>query len=133
MIAIDTNVIIRFLVRDDVKQAEIVYARFKRAEAARERLFIPLLVLLEMLWVLESAYRMSRSDILSALDDLRRMPILEFEADSVLDHLITAGKRSSADLSDLLISYSAANSGCAAVLTFDKRASKQPLFELMKG
>ena len=50
MIAIDTNVIIRFLVRDDVKQAEIVYARFKRAEAARERLFIPLLVLLEMLW-----------------------------------------------------------------------------------
>ena len=29
MIALDTNVIVRFLVRDDEKQAQIVYARFK--------------------------------------------------------------------------------------------------------
>ena len=34
MIALDTNVIVRFLVRDDEKQAQIVYARFKQAETA---------------------------------------------------------------------------------------------------
>ena len=58
MIALDTNVIIRFLVRDDEKQAKTVYARLKKAEATRERLFIPLLVLLETIWVLDSAYNM---------------------------------------------------------------------------
>ena len=34
MIALDTNVIVRLLVRDDEKQAKAVYARFKQAEAA---------------------------------------------------------------------------------------------------
>ncbi len=132
MIALDTNVIIRFLVRDDAKQAKAVYARFKKAEVARERLFIPLLVLLETLWVLESAYEMSRNNILDALEDLRRMPIFDFEADRVLDLLLTSGRKTSSDLSDLLISHSAECSGCDTVLTFDKKASKQPLFQLLK-
>ena len=56
MIALDTNVLVRFLVRDDEKQAQIVYARFKQAESAREVLFVSLLVVLETIWVLESAY-----------------------------------------------------------------------------
>lgn len=132
MIALDTNVIIRFLVRDDEKQAKIVYARFKKAEAARERLFIPLVVLLETLWVLEGAYDMSRSDILDALEDLRQMPIFDFEADRVLDLLIASGRKTTADLPDLLISHSAEHSGCDAMLTFDKKASKHPLFQLLK-
>ena len=46
MIALDTNVIVRFLVRDDEKQAQVVYARLKQAEQAREILLIPLLVVL---------------------------------------------------------------------------------------
>lgn len=132
MIALDTNVIIRFLVRDDATQAKTVYARFKKAEAARERLFIPILVLLETLWVLESAYKMSRGDILDALEDLRQMPIIDFEADGVLDQLIASGRKTSADLPDLLISHSAECSDCDAVLTFDKKAAKQTLFKLLK-
>ena len=132
MIALDTNVIIRFLVRDDEKQAKIVYARLKKAEVARERLFIPLVVLLETLWVLESAYDMSRSNILDALEDLRQMPILDFEVDHVLGMLLVSGRNTTADLPDLLISHSAECSGCDSILTFDKKASKQPLFQLIK-
>ena len=56
MKALDTNVIIRFLVRDDKQQAEIVYRLFKRVERKNETLFVPLLVVLETLWVLESVY-----------------------------------------------------------------------------
>ena len=132
MIALDTNVIIRFLVRDDEKQSKIVYTRLKKAETDRERLFIPLVVLLETLWVLESAYDMSRCDILDALEDLRQMPIFDFEADRVLDLLLASGRKTTADLSDLLIAHSAECSGCDSVLTFDKKASRQPLFQLMK-
>ena len=84
MIAVDTNILVRFLVRDDEKQAIAVYKRLKRAEQSRESLLVPLLVVLETVWVLKSAYRKSRDEILDALDDLRRMPVFVFERNDVL-------------------------------------------------
>jgi predicted nucleic-acid-binding protein len=132
MIALDTNIIVRFLVRDDEKQARAVYARFKQAEAARERLFVPLLVVLETIWVLQSAYDLSRDEILDAFEDLRRMPILEFEKDPVLQRFLSSGRKSRPDLSDLLIAVSAQASGCDFGLTFDKKASKVAFFRLLK-
>ncbi len=129
MIAIDTNVIIRFLMRDDEKQAQVVYKRFKKAAVLQEQLFVPLVVVLEIIWVLESAYDMSRADILCAISDLLQMPIFDFENSNALGLFIAAGKRTKGDLSDLLIACSAESSGCYAVLTFDKKALRLPLFE----
>jgi len=63
MKALDTNVLIRFLVKDDVRQSGIVYKFFKHAELNNEVLYVPLLVVLEMIWVLESVYKISRHDI----------------------------------------------------------------------
>jgi len=131
MIALDTNVIVRFLVNDDRAQAHAVYARFKKAETAREILFIPLLVALETIWVLESCYDKSRKDILSALDDLLGMPILKFEEESVIQRLAARGRTGHADLSDLLIALAAESSGCATGLTFDKKAATLPFFRLL--
>lgn len=131
MIALDTNVLIRFLVRDDEKQAQIVYARFKQAESAREALFVPLLVALETIWVLESAYDRSRQDILDAFDDLKSMPILEFEKVQVLQSLLAAGRKSNADLADLLIALTAQSCGCTSGFTFDKKAARFPFFRLL--
>ena len=131
MIALDTNVIVRFLVRDDEKQAQAVYARFKRAEAGRETLFVSLLVVLETIWVLESAYDRSRKEILDSFDELESMPILEFEKAQVLQHLLSEGRKSNADLSDLLIASAAQACGCSGGITFDKKASKFPFFNLL--
>ena len=131
MIALDTNVLVRFLVRDDEKQAQLVYARFKQAETARETLFIPLLVVLETLWVLESAYDKSRKEILDSLDELKSMPILEFEKVHVLQTLLTEGRKSNVDLADLLIALVTQAGGCTGVLTFDKKALKFPFFRLL--
>jgi len=133
MIALDTNVIVRFLVRDDEKQAALVYARFKKAEASRERLFVPLLVVLELIWVLDSAYDMSREKILGSIADLRQMPILEFESDGVLEHLLSSAKGQKADLADLLIAHAAEAAGCEAALTFDKKASRFAFFRILKA
>ena len=132
MIALDTNVIVRFLVRDDEKQAQVVYARLKQAEQAREILLIPLLVVLETVWVLESAYQRSREEILDSFEDLRRMPILEFERDEVLQRLLASGRESRADLADLLIAFAAQTCGCDSGITFDKKASTLPFFHLLK-
>ena len=129
MKALDTNVLVRFLVRDDKKQAEIVYRIFKRAESRNEPFFIPLLVVLETIWVLESVYEIPREEIRGSLQKLLLMPILIFEAQSALQRTLSSAQTNKIDLADLLIAHSAKFSNCDGVLTFDKKASKFTLFE----
>ena len=131
MIAVDTNVIVRFLVRDDAKQAQRVYTRLKRAEANGERFLVPLAVLLETIWVLDSAYGKSRKDILDAVQDMRQMPVFEFERDEVVERVVADGRKTRADLADLLIAHSAQSSGCESGITLDKRAARLPFSRLL--
>ncbi len=70
MKALDTNVLVRFLVRDDKVQAKAVYRIFKQAEADKNQFWVSLVVILEMLWVLESVYEIQKSEILDAIDEL---------------------------------------------------------------
>lgn len=132
MTAVDTNIIIRFLVRDDEKQSQLVYKKLKEVEKTCSQLFIPLVVVLEAIWVLESAYGLSRDDILDSFEIMRQMPIFVFDKGSVVDHIISEGRRTKLDLSDLLIAFSAQSSDCNTVLTFDKKASRLFLFKLLK-
>lgn len=132
MKAIDTNILIRFLTGDDERQAKKVYDIFKKAEAEKEELFVPLLVILEMIWVLESAYEISRPDILGAINDLLLMPIFKFDQQPALQQLMQTAHGNTYDLSDLLIAHSANFNGCEAVITFDKKAAKFKLFEPAK-
>jgi predicted nucleic-acid-binding protein len=132
MKALDTNVLIRFLVKDDERQSGIVYKIFKQAEFNKEILYVPLLVVLEIIWVLESVYKTSRHDILESINDLLLMPILEFEAQPTILSFISSAQETSTDLSDLLIAYAAKSAGCECMLTFDKRASEHKFFNLLK-
>ena len=132
MKALDTNVLVRFLVRDDERQAGIIYRIFKQAESDKEVFFVPMLVVLETVWVLESVYKISRQEILDSINELILMPILEFEIQSALLSFVTSARETKMDLSDLLIAHSAKFSGCESVLTFDKRALRFELFELLR-
>ena len=129
MKALDTNVLVRFLMNDDEAQAQQVYRLFKTAEAQQEPLLVPLLVVLELFWVLESAYRLSRSEILEVMDDLLLMPILVFENRAALHRFVAEARDINADLSDLLIAHSAQAAGAEEVLTFDRKALRSPLFK----
>ena len=132
MKALDTNVLVRFLVRDDEGQAEATYRIFKQVESDKEVLFVPLVVVLETVWVLESVYEIPRQEILDSINELVLMPILEFEAQSAILSFVSSARETKVDLSDLLIAYSARFSGCECVLTFDKRATNLGLFELLR-
>ena len=132
MIAVDTNVLVRFLVRDDEKQAEIARKHIRKAELRRERLKIPLLVVLETIWVLESAYDKTRSEILDTIRDMRQMRVFDFEADQVIEGLLDDGPKHKADLADIMIAHAAIATGCETVITFVKSAAKLPSFSLLK-
>ncbi len=131
MTALDTNILVRFLIKDDAKQAQRVYKLFQDVEAKKGTLFVPLFVVLELVWVLESVYEISRQEILASMKDLGQMPILAFEAQPAIQGFISSAQKTKLDLSDLLIAHSAVFSGCERLLTFDKRASKLEFFELL--
>ena len=131
MKGIDTNILVRFLVGDDELQAKKVYTIFKNSEANQSELFVPLLVILELVWVLGSVYKIKRNDIIDSISDLLLMPILKFEQQSALQQFIYAAPKSSLDLSDLIIAHSAKEQGCKTVMTFDRKAAKYNLFELV--
>ncbi len=132
MKAIDTNILIRFLTGDDELQAKKVYEIFKNAESEKKVLFVPLPVVLEMIWVLESIYEISRTNILDSIRDILLMPILKFDQQAALQQLVHSAQGNKYDLSDLLIAHSATINGCEAVITFSKKASRFKLFELVE-
>lgn len=131
MKALDTNVLVRFLVKDDERQSEIVYRTFKKAETDKNTFFVPLLVVLETLWVLDSVYKIARNGILDSINEVLLMPILKFEAQETIQRFIFLARENKIDLSDILIACSARLAGCESVLTFDKKASKFEYFELI--
>jgi len=131
MKALDTNVLVRFLVNDDAEQAQQVYSMFKQAETQQQQLFVPILVVLETIWVLQAVYRIEDQVILTVLNDLLMMPILQFETQPAIHSFIAAATGNNFDLSDLLIAHSARGHSCESVLTFDKKAAKFALFELI--
>lgn len=131
MKALDTNVIIRFLVNDDKKQGETVKGLFLKAEREQKSFYITNPVLLEVIYVLESVYKFQRSEILNAIDSMVMMKILVFENPDVLQRLTAIGERSTIELEDLLVGLIAQDNGCETTITFDKKAAKSNLFELL--
>ncbi len=132
MKGVDTNILVRFLVGDEEEQTKKVYDLFKKAESERKELLVPLLVVLELIWVLESVYETPRSEILDALRELLLLPVLNFEHRPALHHFIQAAQESKYDLSDLLIAHAAKAQGCETVMTFDRKAARFDLFELVR-
>ncbi len=132
MKALDTNVIIRFLVNDDRKQGAAVQGLFMKAESEGQAFFISSVVLLEILYVLDSVYEYPKADILNALESMIAMPVLVFENTSTLQELISTVKKTSVEMEDLYIGLLSKTAGCEATLTFDKKAARSGLFELLR-
>ncbi|MBU4485603.1 MAG: type II toxin-antitoxin system VapC family toxin [Candidatus Delongbacteria bacterium] len=132
MKAIDTNVLVRFLVNDDPVQTGKVYKLFKKAEDDKTKLFIPITVFIETLWVLESLYKTPRSVILDYFKELLLLPILEYENLSSVQKFVHKASETNFGLADLIIGYTSLECGCEKVLTFDKKAVKSEFFELLK-
>ena len=129
MKALDTNALVRFLVRDDARQGAAVRRLLKKAEETREPLFVPQLVVLELIWVLESAYDVARDELLDAVDALLHMPALRFENRDAVRTFVRSARAGKTDLADLLIAAAAHHAGCDTVLTFDKKAARGEGFE----
>ena len=128
MRALDTNILVRFLTRDDQTQTERVHTLFREAEQKREVLFVSFASMLETIWALGTIYKVSRTDILASLQHLIALPYLRFENAALLESLLNESRDSQLRPSDLLIGLIGREHGCTTTLTFDKKAARSQLF-----
>lgn len=128
MIAVDTNVLIRLLVRDDPGQTALAERLLQEAADAGEQCFISDPVLCEVEWVLESSYRAARGDILAAMQELLAGDLFVFEDREVFRQVIARYQESKADLSDCLIGAKARAQGARTTYTFERALAKEQGF-----
>jgi len=126
MLGIDTNVLVRFLVRDDEAQFEKARKLIKREVAAGRR--VNQLVLMETEWVLRSRYVVSKSQIIEAVSGLLNATDAQIEDEPAVEEALFIWKDSLADFADCLIGAKNRRLGCRATATFDAKAARLPGF-----
>lgn len=91
-----------------------------------------MLVVLECEWVLRSAYRYSKIQILAALGTLRTAGEVSIEDHPALENALELWEQSSANFANCLILAHSRALGCSTMVTFDKHASKLANCTLLK-
>ena len=127
MIGLDTNVLVRYLVRDDAAQA----ARAERELERDERFLIDGIVLCELVWVLESAYGRPRAVIVAALEQIVRTGAFTIEHADHVRSAVAVYKTTSADFADALVGRIDEAAGCEHTVTFDRGLKRLSQFRVL--
>ena len=125
MIALDTNVLIRYLVRDDPEQAEAARALLEGLTPG-DAGFICREVTAEVVWVLERLYRFTRAQIADVLVELAATDSLVVEAADDVVRAAHAYRQGGPGFSDLMILAAAERSGAAPLHTSDRQLARLP-------
>ena len=119
MLAIDTNVLLRLLARDDAKQAKA--ADLFVAKGA----WVSHLVLAETLWVLQAVYDRTAKQLIAALQLLLTHESLVLQdADTVAAALTQFQLKPALGFSDCLVLEIARKAGHVPLGTFDRALAK---------
>lgn len=128
MLGIDTNVLVRFLTKDEPEQYEKARRIIRRGANDPGGIYVNQLVLLETEWVLRSAYGFSKAEVATAISALLDAQELVFEDEPAIEEALFTWKKSSADFADCLIGAKNRRAGCTVTAIFDAKAAKLPGF-----
>jgi predicted nucleic-acid-binding protein len=121
MIAVDTNLLVRILVDDPGQAAQVKAARALASQA--KQVFIPLVVQVETVWVLESGYKLSKKTIIQALEHIELNQAFVQEDEDLCHRVLDLFRSSNVDYSDCVI-LSTCQSSKHELYTFNKRLAK---------
>ena len=124
MPALDTNVLVRYVVEDDPAQLAAARRLISRCVNEGLALFVPVTVVLEFEWVLRSNFGFAKGDVLVTLSNLLSAAELTFESERALEVALRLFREGSADFADCLHIALANQAGEPPLWTFDKGAAK---------
>ena len=123
MIGLDTNVLVRYIMQDDLKQSPLA-SRLIESRSVESRGFVPLVSVVELFWVMSSAYELDRGQLIAALEGLLRTKELVVGRAEIVWKALRIFQTANVDFADCLIERSAAAAGCERTMTFDRGAAK---------
>jgi predicted nucleic-acid-binding protein len=123
LIGLDTNVLVRYITQDDDKQAELANSLIESLDDASPG-FVTLVTVVELSWVLESAYNFTRQQFAEMMQALMTVDTIKLDRAAVVASAVRVYAASRADFSDCLIERLSASAGCERTMTFDKAAAK---------
>ena len=127
MIALDTNVLVRYLVEDDAAQAVVARRVVEESLTPAAPGFVGLVVLVELAWVLDRVYGCTADQVASIVAGLIASPTILVEQAAAAASAIT---QPHPDLADALLHEVGKAHGCERTVTFDRKFAKLPGVEL---
>ena len=128
VIALDTNVLVRYLVADDAAQHGRARRLIEGAHAGGEGLFISDAVLCELVWVLSSSYKLGREHVAELVAEILATTDITIRGVDSARRALAAFMSTKGGFADYLIRDHGALAGCRTVATFDKALLKEPGF-----
>ena len=127
MKGVDTNVLLRLLLKDDA--AQVVRAEQCISEATKDGpVLVNPIVLSELTWTLSRRIRLPRMEVADIVAELLLASDLAFMFKVPAQRALDAFRQGKADYADYLIAEINAEGGCATTFTFDREAQKHPSF-----
>jgi len=120
MIGLDTNVLVRYLTRDDEAQFRAAKRLLQEIEASGETAYLSVVVLAELAWVLAISYGFDRSTLASTLEQLLRTVEFAVEDRDLVGEAVAEFAAGKAGFADHLIGVRNRAAGCDATATFDR-------------
>ncbi|MEM9214403.1 MAG: type II toxin-antitoxin system VapC family toxin [Cyanobacteria bacterium P01_F01_bin.150] len=129
MIGLDTNILVRYLTRDDEQQ----WQQADQLIQQNQPCFISNIVLCELVWVLRgNNYRFQKVEIISVLEAMLHSAAFAFENRSTADQALQRYKQGKADFSDYLIGAISKQIGCTETASFDRKLKGEKGFRWLK-
>lgn len=130
MIALDTNVLVRFLTQDDDAQFQVA-AELIQGCTVDDPGYVCREVMIELVWVLERSYKYSREEIAEALLGIVTATQLSVEDAQDIASVVTLYREDGYDFPDLMIRQAARRAEHRTLKTFDQKLAKLDGVELL--
>ena len=132
MIALDTNVLARYIVRDDPRQTATATGLIESMCTKDEPGIITITVLCELVWVLDCGYKYDRPLIANTIKRILSSDDLLVEQSELAWQALNLYMSGKADFADYVIGLSGKELNAKTTYTFDKKTSTCGLFTAMK-
>ncbi len=131
MPALDTSVLVRYLVADNDKQFQTAKSLIESA-IDNEALFITLTVSIELEWVLRSRYDLNKALIISTFNQLLESREIQFQEESSVEVALNLYSDNNSDFADCFHIAVAYSNDMTPLITFDRKASRVPGTKLLE-
>lgn len=126
MPALDTNILVRYVVQDDSAPLAAAKRLITRGVEEGQSLFVPVTVMLELEWALRSSFEFAKDDVIQVVSTLLSAAELSFESERAVEVALHLFRDGAADFADCVHVALASQAGEQPLRTFDKRAGKIP-------